>query len=131
MEKPLEQFPKNRSKKSGYNGHCKDCTGEYQRKYAKTHYGKRKNKNRILRYRFNMTIDEFDEMVKSQDGKCYICGGVNIIGRDLDLDHDHTTGQIRKLLCHNCNALIGYIENNIHVVNKALNYLKEYGKSPT
>ena len=46
----------------------------------------------------------------------------------LGIDHDHTTGQVRGLLCDSCNPALGGFKDNIESLQKAIDYLKE-GKS--
>jgi hypothetical protein len=43
----------------------------------------------------------------------------------LGIDHDHTTGQVRGLLCDNCNPALGSFKDNIETLQKAIDYLKE------
>lgn len=40
------------------------------------------------------------------------------------MDHDHTTGKIRGLLCFGCNTGLGKFKDSIVILNKAINYLK-------
>ena len=44
----------------------------------------------------------------------------------LVVDHDHATGQVRDLLCHNCNRALGLLQDSIKTVEAALNYLKKW-----
>ena len=44
----------------------------------------------------------------------------------LAVDHDHETGQVRDLLCHNCNRALGLFQDSIETVEAALNYLKKW-----
>jgi hypothetical protein len=45
---------------------------------------------------------------------------------DLAVDHCHTTGKIRGLLCSKCNPALGAFNDNIEILNSAIKYLKEY-----
>ena len=60
-------------------------------------------------------------MYMDQDGKCYICKDQDC---KLQVDHNHETGKIRKLLCNTCNRMVGYHESPNAV--KYLNYLNEH-----
>ena len=53
---------------------------------------------------------------------CVICGSTH----RLHIDHCHTTGNFRALLCSNCNTGIGMFKENIEIMNKAINYLKYF-----
>jgi len=66
-------------------------------------------------------------LLKVQRGKCAICGralsGLRIL-RSACLDHDHKTGEIRGVLCHPCNLVIGNAKDSIAVLEKAVSYLR-------
>jgi len=90
----------------------------------KTHTNKQAN---LIR-RYNMTLLEFEEMVKSQDGKCAICKRTT---EKFVVDHDHACcdGEIscgdcvRGLLCNSCNTMLGFAGDNIQTLNAASKYL--------
>ena len=73
-------------------------------------------------------------MYKDQDGKCYLCDiPISITTSDNShqtacVDHNHSTGQIRKLLCNHCNRAIGLFKENYNVIQRAINYLKGYSE---
>ena len=48
-------------------------------------------------------------MLAEQGGGCAACGGVNLSGRRLAVDHDHATGRVRALLCDSCNVALGLL----------------------
>ncbi len=80
-----------------------------------------------LKNNYRLTVKEFDEMVKRQDGKCGICGGYpGSRTKRLCVDHDHKTNKVRGLLCKKCNSALGLLGNNIYIVNSALDYLKKW-----
>jgi hypothetical protein len=104
-----------------------------------------KNKDRYLNkpefYRakalkvYGLTVDQYDAMENKQQGRCYICNQYEIIINTktklpyrLCVDHNHITGQVRKLLCRNCNLLVGQLENKEELVKKCVNYLDELKK---
>lgn len=65
-------------------------------------------------------------MLAAQGGVCAICGETNASGRDLSVDHDHETGEIRQLLCSNCNTGIGLLKDNPELLIKASAYLMKH-----
>lgn len=75
--------------------------------------------------KIGLTLDEFKKMHQNQNGKCYICR-VEITGREIKVDHDHTTGIIRKLLCHNCNIALGLLKDNTKLCIRCAEYLEEH-----
>lgn len=124
-EKPLTDFPKRYPYKGGLNSHCKQCHNEYQNTPAK----KKVARNKRLLRTYNMTIEDYDQMLDEQEGVCAICGEHEtrrlhgVIAR-LSVDHDHKTGKVRGLLCTNCNVGLGYLDNKIWL-NGAKYYLKK------
>jgi len=59
-------------------------------------------------------------MYESQSGKCAICGDAQEM---LVVDHDHTTGTVRGLLCHKCNQGIGLLRESKEIMQNAIAYL--------
>ena len=53
---------------------------------------------------------------------------VNKSKRRLCVDHCHTTGNVRGLLCDTCNTALGKFRDNIDLLNEAIKYLKKYEK---
>lgn len=68
-------------------------------------------------------------MLAEQGGACGICGGSELwenhrTRRDgWHIDHDHSTGKVRGVLCPPCNLMIGYARDNPAVLAAAINYL--------
>lgn len=81
-----------------------------------------------MKYRFGLTKDEILFMYDRWNGCCEICGVhyTEQIGRKnkLNIDHSHTTGQVRGLLCHNCNLGLGNLKDSKDVLQKAIKYLE-------
>lgn len=81
-----------------------------------------------LRTRYGMTERQFEELLSEQSGMCAICGAVsacaNAPGKVLYVDHDHETGEIRGLLCRNCNSGLGMFQDKPELIAKAFLYLK-------
>jgi hypothetical protein len=63
-----------------------------------------------------MTRADFDAMVVAQDNRCALCGAEFLpwpnVKHEPNVDHDHTTGRVRGLLCARCNATLGTIEKS-------------------
>jgi hypothetical protein len=73
---------------------------------------------------FGLTHEEFLVLLDAQGGVCAICGNDNDGPRQLSIDHDHVTGQVRGLLCDRCNPMLGYARDNTAVLEAAIEYLK-------
>jgi len=114
--------PMNKSGNDAYKKYR--ATDKYRTTYLKRH----------LKRHYGITLDEYNSMYVSQDGKCKICGGdtPNRNWKDgriqymkLFVDHDHKTGRIRGLLCNTCNQGIAALKENVTVLANAIAYLKE------
>lgn len=83
-----------------------------------------------LRRLFKLTGGEYAALLIAQDGGCGICGAkethVSKNGKlkDLAVDHDHATGEVRGLLCFNCNQGIGRFQNSPERLEAAAVYLR-------
>lgn len=75
-----------------------------------------------LKRKFNLTQEEYQQLEQKQNYKCAICSGK--CSRSLAVDHDHSTGKIRGLLCSGCNRGIGYLKDDISILKKAIDYLE-------
>ena len=79
-----------------------------------------------LRTRYGITLDNYNEMFIKQDGKCAICGNHQSETKTaLVVDHCHSTGKVRGLLCGNCNRGIGCLKDDIENLRCAILYLNE------
>ncbi len=87
----------------------------------------KKNMLRVRCNKFGITPDEYNALLKSQNGRCAICQGKEV-GRNGHsswiIDHDHKTGRVRGLLCHYCNLALGLVKDNPKVLLAMAAYLK-------
>lgn len=81
---------------------------------------------RSLRRSFGLSVDQYSDMMAAQNGVCAICGGKNKHGRRLFVDHDHKTGEIRALLCRNCNNALGMVDDQVGILEKMIHYLSRH-----
>jgi|SRR5579859_1671161 len=111
----------------------------YRDRYYAKHKEEIKEKNRLRDLRdperlkrrkrrshlkiYGLTLDQYYQMYSTQKGKCAICG---ISSENFNIDHNHTTGKPRGLLCHWCNLGIGHLRDDINLVRKAVEYLEQY-----
>lgn len=84
-----------------------------------------------LKKKYGISIDDYDALYVRQEGCCAICRGVPAQGR-LHIDHDHTTGQVRGLLCRSCNMGLGHFGGeDAAVLQRAAMYLRSHQQAPT
>lgn len=84
---------------------------------------------RYLQSQYGMSLKEFHDMLEGQDHKCAICRskGFKMSSHQrvlLVVDHDHSNGNIRGLLCHNCNRGLGLFQDSREFLITAANYLE-------
>lgn len=124
---PPAQLKKSSKRPVRYN--CKACHNEYIKKWQKTNERAiKKNKSytreRDLKRFYGISLEQYDQMNKAQEGKCALCKEKCCSNTRLSVDHCHTTGLVRGLLCHRCNTALGLLKDNIQTVESALSYLK-------
>ena len=76
-------------------------------------------------YRYGVSPEQYLEMYQAQEGKCKICGKELPDGEYLCIDHDKATGEVRGLLCNNCNRALGFFHDDVNSLQKAIKYLEE------
>lgn len=106
--KLMEEFADRVKSTDGKSYSCRECKSQYHT--IKT-YG----------------IDklEYAKMVLQQHGTCGICGINKCYNRAWSVDHDHNTGEVRGLLCHKCNLMLGYAKDDIKILEAGIKYLTE------
>jgi hypothetical protein len=125
IEKPLSDFHNAINGKFGKHHYCKDCFSVYRKQKYK--YNPKDCYDRRIRNVYNLTQDELMSMYHSQNKKCKICGNeYEKVSRHsgLHIDHCHTTGKVRGLLCARCNTLLGLSGDNVVILQSAIDYLR-------
>lgn len=124
VEKPLTSFYK--SNVHFHQKECKECNKERKGAWHKTPEGRASSAATKLKVRFGITPEQYDGMLTSQEGKCQICEGTSsYMGHKLSVDHCHTTGTIRGLLCKACNLGIGNFQDDVDRLARAIAYLQK------
>lgn len=118
--KPMSEFNRDRSTASGKSCYCRPCDYARHKDLLGSAYYRRYRKAWELEHRYGLTLDQFHEMIRQQEGKCAICRWE---ANPLVVDHDHATGRVRALLCHKCNRLLGFLGNDPGILQDAVNYL--------
>jgi hypothetical protein len=85
-----------------------------------------RHKDVCLRNNYGITLEQWNEIFDRQNGCCAICGKHNSqLKKSLHVDHCHETNKVRGLLCSKCNRAIGNFNDDINLLQKAINYLHE------
>ncbi len=86
---------------------------------------KKSSMNIILKNMYNITLEEYNTILRHQNNKCAICDKhETLIKKRLSVDHCHETGIVRGLLCNNCNAAIGLLCEDQDIIINALDYVR-------
>jgi hypothetical protein len=118
---PLEDFRIRDGGKGKYHeSYCIPCTRSYTREWHERNPGKQRQYRLLQRY--GMSEDDFEAMLEMQDGKCAVCEEVP--ERQIHIDHDHVTGEVRGLLCFRCNITLGKVGDDPDLLQKMIEYLK-------
>ncbi len=95
----------------------------YQRKWYLANREKqiRCNRNAQLKRDYGITLEGFNQLVAAQNGCCALCG---VAYPRLVVDHCHSSGKIRAILCDLCNTGIGKLKENPVLLRKAADYIE-------
>ena len=117
--KAWTEFYPRKNRPNGLTAWCKVCLKEHADRY-------KEEAKKTRRYRdFGINRNEYDKLYSEQDGLCAICKRPesDIQQNSLCVDHDHDTGRIRGLLCHDCNVGLGRFKDNTESLKMAIEYL--------
>lgn len=125
--KAPSEFARDRQRPNGKNAYCRACRNEWA-KANRQRYPDYDHRSRLMR-RYGITPEQYDEMLRSQDGRCAICrtdqpGGNG--NRTFPVDHDHASGAVRALLCSPCNTAIAFMGEDPARLREAADYLERH-----
>lgn len=117
---------------------CRDCERSAARVYGKENRARRNERlsrwrrenpraarandeRKRLRKSYGITPSEVAAMALAQSGKCALCEQE----KRLVVDHCHSTGRVRGLLCHRCNTSLGWLEAHPSVFQRLAKYLHQ------
>ena len=140
-EDDLKVFVTNHVSKHNKANICKPCAEKQQKKYRqlkphktrereyrqKEKY-KLRRKNKDYQNKYGITLEEYDQILLSQNGCCKICKVHHTnVHFGLVVDHNHLNGQVRGLLCGQCNTGLGNLKDSIEILETSIQYLRENG----
>ena len=106
----------------------KESWNTYMREFRKRNPDACKRSD--LKKKYGISLEQFNEMKNSQQHVCAICKQPETAidhrtkkFRDLAVDHCHTSGEIRGLLCTRCNTAIGLLQDDVDLLARAISYL--------
>lgn len=125
--KPLSEFHLRSKTQPWPKSACKECHRERARGYWKEKpLPKEVQRERNLQKSFGIGVEKYNQLLEAQEHKCAICGTLECpSGKNFAVDHCHTSGIIRGLLCQFCNTALGKFKDNVSLLEKAINYLEK------
>ena len=99
---------------------CPRCKQVFLRELFSSGYCKQCSRDYILEKRYGVTREQYDELVASG---CAICGTRKPGKKGFHVDHCHSGGQVRGVLCHGCNVGLGMFQDNPERLLRAAEYL--------
>ena len=133
--KVYSEFHKCKGTPTGLAHYCKKCAVQnaracYLRKKAKDPDYSRHNRWKYIERKYGITEDEFYELFVEQDSKCAICFiDLPEDGHMTHIDHCHNSGEVRGILCTNCNRGLGHFQDSIENLEQAAYYLHKHRKN--
>lgn len=100
---------------------------EGKRRWRADPENKQKDNDYNILSRYGLTRSQYNEKLIAQGGVCAICKQICKTKNQLSVDHNHTTGQIRDLLCKGCNRWVGILES-AHILTKCEEYLAKHNE---
>jgi hypothetical protein len=121
-EKCREYYQKNKvvllEKAREYRTKNREKTRAADNKYKKENYLK------LLVGRYGLSVEQYNELLAQQKNSCLICN--EVFTRTPHIDHCHTTGMVRGLLCNLCNVGLGAFRDEETYLNNAIKYLRRF-----
>lgn len=124
QDKTVDAFPRQPRNKDGLNTYCRQC--QSSRTKASPNYKGNLRKAQLKSF-YGITPEIYSDLFDLQNGVCAICGSdeSESMREHLCVDHDHSTGVVRGLLCHSCNIGLGKFKDDSELLKKAIIYLQK------
>ena len=127
-DKKISCFKAKRRTKDGLANLCKDCV-----KLIPI-VNKPARRSKLVIYWPNLKpaqrLQAFEDLLASQNGVCAICIQPFISNKLTHVDHCHTTGMVRGILCYGCNLGLGHFKDKADLLQRAIGYLGKYRSTP-
>jgi hypothetical protein len=142
VSRPKAEFSRSKGERDGLQRWCKPCNrvervrfreanperyAAYYRAWRKANNTSEVLRKRNLKYNYGITSEQWEDMFELQGRKCAICASATTRGPGWMTDHDHTTGRVRGVLCHDCNISLGGYERLMPHLSRVTAYLATSG----
>ena len=131
----IEEFSRSTKTNSGFGGQCKECKNSYQRQlFGNSEVRRKRRSYQSTKYmqkrKYGLSPEDVAILIQSQNSCCAICNIYLDRSEAIKvphIDHCHTKGHVRGILCSRCNAGLGSFRDNIDFLLSAITYLQEKG----
>jgi len=128
VEKDISEFGKRSGAYDGLKGACRPCENSRNKQYRTPDKSRVWSLKWRLANRYGIKQEDFTGMMEAQGYKCAICSDeLDFDSGKFAVDHNHTTGDVRGILCPSCNHGIGKLKDNPSVLRSAAQYLETRG----
>jgi hypothetical protein len=111
MSKPLTEFHRQRKGPMGRHSWCKPCFNTRARETRARAYTTEQKQRWNLATRYRLSVAQVQQLHEAQQGLCAICTQPLV---KACVDHCHSTGRVRGLLCHRCNVQLPAVEDEAY-----------------
>ena len=130
--KNSSNFHKSKRTKTGHSNICKSCSSLRKIKYNSENPQQKRQSH--LQYEFGLLWETYETMFNLQNGTCAICKTPLRLHKGIEsdlpvacVDHNHSTGKVRGLLCKDCNLGLGKFKDSLSLLENASEYLNCHG----
>jgi len=117
--KGCQQYHSKEEYHKEFSTYCKLCSNKKTGIYIK-------NVHRYSKY--GIVESDYKSFLEKQQNSCAICKETFNKSVEPKIDHNHATGKVRGLLCHNCNVALGHFKDNINILKTTIKYLEDGDK---
>lgn len=116
-----EYFKKRRATDPAFKARQAESRKRYRERLKASGVMQARKLEEHRRYTYGVKAEDYEKMLSRQNGCCAVCGDKS--NKPLVIDHCHTSGAVRGLLCGNCNTGIGMFRDDAALLQKAISYL--------
>jgi len=126
-------FQKNKAANDGLQNYCKPCRKVRDARpekraddRARYHSNRDSYLDSYYKRVYGVSLEWYMRTLEEQSGVCAICKGTCPTGRRLCVDHNHTDGSARGLLCTRCNSALGQMQDSVEIAKECARYLTKH-----
>lgn len=129
-EADLELFVRDKTSKHGRANCCLPCRRNEYSNYDKEKRSESREYHRQwksdLKRKYGISVDEYNSLLEKQQNSCAVCEThLSNFNERLAVDHCHSTGKVRGLLCRHCNLMLGNASDQADILRAGASYLEE------